>query len=709
MPDKLKYILLLLICFTAQFAVAQQYNPNRYDPNNPNQRYNPNNPNQRGYGRNDTLTAPKELSGDAQIDSLRKREERARDSVIFNSKFIRVTNESLLRDSTRLFPIDTTLTNFENYSPLFQPRAPQISLGGSEGLASRSLLFNPAKTIGFDVGLHALDLWMLKPEDIQYYKARVPYSLLSLYTGGAAEQVFKLMHTQNVNPNLNIGFNLNFTGSRNFYSSNRVLGQNVSDLNAAAFTWYESKSKRYNLLANLIYNNLKSPETGSILNDSVFTVGSFDKKTETVRLPNNYENWKSTGLYLKQFYYIGHIDTTNLKGGMPKVLPTQRVNYTFNYTVSKYEFFQNDIDKYNVFPDYYFSSNRSRDSLTVTHVQNDFGYSFYLRSKGKKIARNELKLDLGLTHDFYTYTQFVSDTLVDAYGQKLRKADKKQDASFQNITIRGKLSYRFSDKIDLEGTVNQVAVGRNFGDFLYDAKLLLAGGNKAGKIILEGYQQSSSPPLQATSWVTNHYIFHNSFSNQKTTSLSFNYINEPLQLDLKAEYFLIADYLYYVSQPGGTDAHPVQLGNDINLLKVSLGKNLSWRELHFDNYIVYEKTDYQSTLRVPEVYTYSSLYYNTFLFNTLHASVGLNVRYNTTYTAPSYAVGLGQFYNAQNVIYTSYPVGTVFLKGTIKNTNVFVQYDYANQGIFSNGYYTVNRYPQQDHALKFGVRWMFFQ
>jgi len=28
MPDKLKYILLLLICITAQIAVAQQYNPN---------------------------------------------------------------------------------------------------------------------------------------------------------------------------------------------------------------------------------------------------------------------------------------------------------------------------------------------------------------------------------------------------------------------------------------------------------------------------------------------------------------------------------------------------------------------------------------------------------------------------------------------------------------------------------------------------------
>jgi hypothetical protein len=284
-----------------------------------------------------------------------------------------------------------------------------------------------------------------------------------------------------------------------------------------------------------------------------------------------------------------------------------------------------------------------------------------------------------------------------------------QEATFQNITIKGKLSYRFSDKVNLEANVSQIAAGRNFGDFIYDAKALVAGNNKAGKIILDAYVQSSSPPLVATDWISNHYIFHNSFSNQKTTSLSFNYINTPLQLDLKAEYFLISDYLYFTAQPGGIDAHPVQLGSDINLLKISLGKNLAWHDLHFDNFLVYEKTDYQSTLRVPELYTYSSLYYNAFLFNTLHTSTGMDVRYNTSYPAPSYAVGLGQFYNGPDVSFSSYPIATVFLKATIQKTNIFVAYDYANQGLFSKGYYTVYRYPQQDRILKFGVSWMFFQ
>ena len=691
MPNRLKHILLFLFaCAFSQAAFAQ------YPTQNPNQR-------QTIYRQDTSTITKKKLTDDQLIDTLRKQEQNRKDSVIFNSKFIRVTNERLLNDSTQLLPLDTGINNFENYSVLLQPRDPKIHLGNL-GLAERDLLFTPSRSIGFDVGLHTLDAYLLTPQDLQYYRARVPYTLLSLYTGGLTEQLFKITHSQNINPYWNVGFNLNFTGSRGFYSY-QVLSQNVSDLTAAVFTWHESKNKRYNLLANLVFNNLKAPETGSILNDSLFTSvhGSFDKTSEPVRLPATYENWKSSGIYIKQFYYIGHLDTIKGKAAS-NVLPTQRVAYTFNYNVQKYNFLSNDIDTYSVFPDYYFASNRSRDSLTVTHLQNDFAYSFYLRGK----LKNELKLDLGLTQDIYNYTQYVSDSTTNKNGVKIKQMDQMQNASFQNITLKAKLGYKLNDKAALEGDLNQIAAGRNFGDFIYDAKLLLSGGNKAGKIILDGYVQSSSPSLVYTDWISNHYIFHNSFKNQKTTSLSFNYINDALKLDLKAEYFLIADYLYFASPSGGSDATPMQLSNNVNLIKLSLGKYLQWNDWHFDNYVVYEKTDYQSTLRIPSLYTYSSLYYNTFIFNVMHASIGTNVRFNSAYVAPSYAVGLGQFYNGANVTFSSYPIATVYIKATIQRTNLFVMYDYADQGIFSKGYYTVNRYPQQDHLLKFGVSWTFY-
>ena len=689
-----------MICVCAQTVFAQV--PNY--PNNPN---NPNNPNQqqRPYSR-DTAKTVIPQTDDQILDSLRKKQDKKKDTVIFNSKFIRVTNERLLRDSTQLLPLDTGVVNFENYSPLLQPRSPKISLGNT-GLPERNLLFEPSPTIGFDAGLHELDAYLLNPSDINYYRARVPYTDLYFVTGGIIEQLFKAIHTQNINPHLNVGFNLNFAGPRGFYSNNSGLLQNVSDVNAGAFAWYESKSKRYNLLANLLYNNLKAPITGSILNDSIYKTGSLDKTSEPVRLENTYETWTGSGIYIKQFYYIGHIDSVK-KAGSTSILPTERIAYTLNYNTRKYDFIQNDADTYHVFPDYYFDSNYARDSLTVKHLQNDFNYSFYLRSKAVSFVKNEVKLDLGLTQDIYSYSQYVTDTTLNQYGTKVNQAMKVQSASFQDITIKAKFGYRFSDRIGLDGDFQQIVQGRDAGDFLYDAKVTLAGGPKAGKIILEGYSQSTAPPLIYTDWISDHFIFHNYFKNPKTTSLSFRYVNLPLKIDLKAEYLLLTDYLYFAAQPGGIDATPAQMTTPINLLKVSVGKGVTWQRWHFDDFLVYQKSDYQTTLRTPEVYNYTSLYYKAFLFDVLYLNIGMDVRYNTQYVAPSYAPGLGQFYNGANVTFSSYPIATVFMKGTLLHTNFFVMYDYANQGIFSPGFYTVNRYPQMDHLLKVGVSWSFY-
>src|SRR5476651_314021 len=103
---------------------------------------------------------------------------------------------------------------------------------------------------------------------------------------------------------------------------------------------------------------------------------------------------------------------------------------------------------------------------------------------------------------------------------------------------------------------------------------------------------------------------NNSFKNVKTTAMSANYINDKLQVDIKAEYFLINNYLYFEAQAGGIDAHPFQLDLPINLLKISAGKNLQFGRIHFDNFVVYQKSDHKETLRIPLLYTYSSLYYS---------------------------------------------------------------------------------------------------
>jgi hypothetical protein len=86
-----------------------------------------------------------------------------------------------------------------------------------------------------------------------------------------------------------------------------------------------------------------------------------------------------------------------------------------------------------------------------------------------------------------------------------------------------------------------------------------------------------------------------------------------LKLELKAEYFLINDYLYFAASNGGVDAAPQQYGTAINMIKLSVSKNLTWHKFHFDNYVVYQKSDNLTLLRTPEVYVYSYVFCFFFL------------------------------------------------------------------------------------------------
>src|SRR5690606_30210492 len=72
---------------------------------------------------------PEVRTAGAELDSLRKLEEEGRDTVIFNSTYIRYTNLSLLKDSTQTEPLDTTLHRFHNYNPLITPENPSANLG----------------------------------------------------------------------------------------------------------------------------------------------------------------------------------------------------------------------------------------------------------------------------------------------------------------------------------------------------------------------------------------------------------------------------------------------------------------------------------------------------------------------------------------------------------------------------------------------------
>lgn len=635
-------------------------------------------------------------------DSLRKKVDGEKDSVVFNSKYIRYTTLALSRDSIQTIPIDTSLVGLQNFSPIVQPRNPTVGTGNT-GLAARSLLFDPAKTIGFDAGFHSFDYYIQYHKDIKFYRARTPFSSIYYMNSGEKEQLLEIIHSQNIKKNWNIGANYKRIGANGGYTHQRG-----DHFNASIFSWYQTPNKRYNIWADLIFNTMKAQENGSVVNVDIFKPGGsllVDKLAEAVRLYTANQFWKKNSFSLTQSYFVGRIDSTG-KSSSKNILPTNKLTHRFTYDNSFFTFRKDEAetDSIRVLPvntihkDDVFTN----DSTHVRHIQNEFLYSFFLRAKSSSVIKNEMKIDAGIKHDFYNYAQVNFGRTSTLY---------KFENQFQNLSLLGNLSYRFSNKIDLDFRIQQIFQGRNIGDFLYEAKSNLLFGQKAGKVLMGAYIQNKSPEEVFNKYVGNHYQwdFTNELDRTKIVNFSFTYLNDLLKLDASAAYYLVNNYLYFAEDDKETKSIiPKQESSAINLLKLSVGKRFKLGSFHLDAFVVYQKTDSKSILRTPEFYTFKSIYKEQTFFKVLKTQVGFDIRYNTEHQALSYSPAASQFYNGTPIQFTSTPIADFWIKASLRRANLFLKYDYANQNLFTNGYYTVNDYPMQDRRLKLGVRWNFY-
>ncbi|WP_293744708.1 putative porin [uncultured Pedobacter sp.] len=634
-----------------------------------------------------------------ELDSVRKKLDGAKDSVVFTAKYIRFTKLSLTKDSIVLLPLDTSTVNIQNYSPLLQPAHPTIN-NGNMGLSARPLLYEPSKRIGFDVGFHSLDYYALTPDDIIYYQARTPFTSLYFISAGQKEQLFRAVHTQNIKKNWNVGVNFNRGDSKGFYSRQR--GDN---LNVAIFSWYQSPNKRYNMWASAIFNTMRAYENGSTVATGLFepNYSKISREAEPINLADARNLYRKNTIFLKQTYYVGRIDTSvNVNNA---VLPTNKVSYTFEYNNDSYDFYKNGADPNNVLPPGMASTVYTDDSTHVKHIKNEFIYSFFLRPKNSSVIKNELKVDAGVRHDYYTHEYL---------GLKQDGTSYEQSRfAYQNITILGAAGYRFSNNIDFNLDVQQILQGENAGDYLYEAKSKILLGKTIGRIELGAYAQNQTPAAIFNYYHGNHYQWtDNDFKNTKIANLSFNYINDRYGFTAGAKYYLTSNYLYFAADHtnGTTAILPKQTTADISLIRVDVSKKTRFGKFVMENYVAYQKTDKNAVLRTPDFYTYNSIYFDNTFFKVLKANVGFDVRYNSEYANYLYSPATAQFYiderNPTNL--PSRPIVDVFFKANLKRANIFVKYDFVNQGLFQPGYYTVNRYPMQDALLKFGVSWNFY-
>src|SRR5690606_39993823 len=111
--------------------------------------------------------------------------------------------------------------------------------------------------------------------------------------------------------------------------------------------------------------------------------------------------------------------------------------------------------------------------------------------------------------------------------------------------LKGALSYQFSDRIQLRADVNQIAVGRHAGDFLYEATADILLSEQAGRVRLGAYSQNKSPEMVFDLMNYTYHQWDHSWEKTKTQNLSFAYTNSKISFSRKSEDLLMLKDLVF--------------------------------------------------------------------------------------------------------------------------------------------------------------------
>src|SRR5690606_40113330 len=139
------------------------------------------------------------------------------------------------------------------------------------------------------------------------------------------------------------------------------MNQDYNHGKAAVFSWYKSKSLRYNMLVNVIFNNQNSTENGSVVDRNVYVqdvvqdTSSMSNMGYPVRLHGRqadrpHHKWKDNSICLRQPSYLGRLDTLSVGTPEMEVRPTNTVAHNSYIRQRRFTFFKNEEDLEGAFP-----------------------------------------------------------------------------------------------------------------------------------------------------------------------------------------------------------------------------------------------------------------------------------------------------------------------------------------------------------------------
>ncbi len=604
--------------------------------------------------------------------------------------------------------IDTMINSFQISNPLFRHNISTSYLGNA-GLAAVSNIFSERGLYSEFFFADPFTAYIQNASETKYYNTRRPFTLLNFSTGGPQgknEKIVDVFHTQNVNPDFNLGFRYQNINSDGQYNQQQAVTNAISLLSS-----YELDN--YQLHANLNLNSIRVFENGGLADDASLYNQDFESEDHPVRLQNVRNGTRNNNFFVshswRPFYYSGN---SNITESGSKWLQDIKLYHVLNYNQYK-RTYQDDNPQSDFYRDILIDDNRTFDSVYYRSMINKLMVQLpgfergIIKFNAKAGIKNELlKRSYNIIPDtvfVYNSSSGVKSVSAEPVDTIITKRNKNRYHSNAVIaTARGTAGEIFS----IWGEAGYFFQGHRIGEYDLQAGLsfdFFEGKNRS--VIEAGMQQrETTPSIFIKSFSSNHFSWNNEFKRIGESILKGSIRMPQRRLAVSAELNLVNNYIYF-----DVNAIPRQYNDVFPVINVSIEKDFRLWRFYFRNIVKYQVSGQKDILPLPELSIYQSTWFEqTLIRDILNMQIGFDIYYTTEYPGYAYQPATSQFFLQNERMLGNYPFLDVFINFKHKRTRVFLKAEHLNTGWQEPAYFTVLHYPRNELVFKFGVSWSFY-
>ena len=618
--------------------------------------------------------------------------------------FVKIWNLSedfaVMRDKE----IDTMKTQFQIYDPVFSNSIVNTFLGNTGLQTQNKIYFNREKQPDFFF-MRPYTPYLYTPENNTYYNIIKPFTMVEYFSTFGDKQkredIFHAIHTQNLTPFLNLGFDIRLISSAGLYS--RQIAKLTNFNLFGSYTGHD-----YSFQTSFHVNNSSAEENGGIADDSIFFNENIDEKAYDINLEEADSRIRSLMFNFTQRYKFGKeeqvADTTSETGFRrlrDRTAKTGSLLHTFEYQRS-YRLYTDNITDMNrdFYPAYFIDSTQTSDSTYFRSLRN----TFQIMLDENPHRKNDFGARAFIAHDWVRYAfNSANDTLLSGGDTSIQNHKYYQ---YNNVQLGASVLHTVGGGWDWIFAGRFYLIGYKAGDLLLEGNITKKFQGKKGesRISISGEFSLQEADHFLNFYESNHYRWYNDFRKIKDIRGSLLVSNEAIQLDAGAHLSLVSDLVYHTDS-----AMPAQHGGVISVIGLNLHKHFSAGIFHSDHQINYQLSSDNNVVRLPDLSYYTSNYISfTIVKNALTAQLGFDLYYYTRYRALAFSPSSGLFYNQDIMELGNYPYLNPFLTAKLKRTRFFLRYDHPYAGLIKKKYFHVLNYPMPGRVFRFGLSWTFY-